>query len=223
MEHTDFALAFCDGATITDSVGTQATMRVYSLGELAAPSGVIVACDPLTAIEPKPFAQRVAPGRYPVLVSVAQLVDGDQRVACAQLRLSDAPVARWERARLEGQAQIALGEGERFGYPVDAGVGCFMDARAASALDARYERDESYDEALIDALEAHHSDSWDFADVALDEDAGLNVIIFSSGWGDGVFASYWGYDASGAPACLVTDFGLFAAGGVALDKARYGE
>lgn len=212
MEHTDFARAFRDGETITSGDGALATMRVYALGELVAPSGVIVACDPLTAIEPKPFAQRVAPGRYPVLVSVAQLATGDQRVACAQLHLSDAPVARWEMARLDGQEQIALGEGEFFGYGVDAGVGCFMDARAASALDLHYERDESYDEALIDALEAHHMDTWDYADVALDEGDGLNVIMFTSGWGDGVFASYWGYDASGSPACLVTDFALFSAG-----------
>lgn len=209
MEHTDFALAFGDGATITDREGALATMRVYSLGELVAPSGVIVACDPLTAIAPKPFARRIAPGRYPILVSVAQLADGDQRVACAQVRLSDAPVARWEMARLEGQEQVALGEGEFFGYAVDAGVGCFMDAQAASALDAHYERDESYDEALIDALEAHHTDSWDYADIALDEGSGLNAIMFTSGWGDGVYASYWGYDASGAPVCLVTDFSLF--------------
>lgn len=209
MEHTDFALAFRDGATMADDNGALATMRVYSLGELVAPSGAIVACDPLTAIAPKPFAQRVAPGRYPALVSVAQLADGDQRVACAQLRLSDAPVVRWEMARLEGQERIALGEGEFFGYAVDAGVGCFMDERAASALDAHYERDESYDEALIDALEARHTDTWDYADIALNDDASLNLIMFTSGWGDGVYASYWGYDASGAPACLVTDFSLF--------------
>ncbi len=223
MEHTDFALAFRDGATITDDNGAPATLRVYALGELVAPSGAIVACDPLTAIAPRPFARRVAPGRYPALVSVAQLADGDQRVACAQLRLSDAPVARWEIARLAGQERIALREGEFLGYAVYATVGCFMDAQASSVLDARYERDEGYDEELIDALEAHHTEAWGYADVALDDDSGLNVIIFSSGWGDGDYASYWGYDADGAPACLVTDFGLFIAGGLMLDRARYGE
>jgi hypothetical protein len=209
VDHADFAVMFRDGATISDDEGLLATMRVQPLGGLIAPSGAIVACDPLTAIEPKPFAQRIAPGRYPILLSVARLANGDERVACAQLRLSDAPVARWEMARLESQEQITLDADEFFGYGVDAGVGCFMDARAASALDAHYERDESYDEALIDAMEAHRTESWDYANVALDEVSGLNVVMFSSGWGDGVFASYWGYDASGAPVCLVTDFSLF--------------
>lgn len=208
MEHTDFALAFQDGATISDAQGAIATMRVLPLGDLVAPTGRIIACDPLTALEPTPFTQRVAPGRYPVVASVAALVNGDQRVASIMLRLREASVASWEMARLEGQEHVTLEEGEFFGYSVDAGVGCFMDARAASALDARYESDESYDEALIDAMEASRVDGCEHANVTLDEASGVNLIMVESGWGDGVYASYWGYDAEGEPVCLVTDFSV---------------
>ncbi len=208
MQHTDFALAFQDGAVIASAQETSATMRVHPLGDLSAPTGQIVACDPLTAIDPTPFALRVAPGRYAVSVSVATLADDDQRVACAMLRLHDAPVVRWELARLAGQEQVTLQEGEFFGYPVDAGVGCFMDAQTAAALDARYDSDEGYDEALIDAMEAHRADTWDHANVTLDEASDGNIIMFTSGWGDGVYASYWGYDASDTPVCLVTDFSV---------------
>lgn len=208
MEHTDFALAFRDGATITDAQGAIATIQVQSLGDLVALRGQIIACDPLTAVEPRPFAQRVAPGRYPVFASVAMLADGDQRVACVMLRLREAAVARWEMARMEGQDNVELREDEFFGYPVDAGVGCFMDAHAAATLDARYESDESYDEALIDALEANRGQNWDYANITLDEANGANLVMFASGWGDGVYASYWGYDADGEPVCLVTDFSV---------------
>ncbi len=208
MEHTDFALAFQDGATITDAEWTVATMRVQSLGDLVAPTGEIIACDPLTAIEPTPFAQRIAPGRYPVFASMAALANGDQRVAAVMLRLRDAPVARWDLARLAGQEEITLQPDEFFGYSVDAGVGCFMDLATADALDTRYEADESYDEALIDALEANRAQEWDYANVTLDEATGANLILFASGWGDGVYASYWGYDASDAAVCLVTDFSV---------------
>ncbi len=211
MEHTDFALAFTDGATVSDAQGTLATMRLAPLGDLAVPTGQLVACDPLASIEPKPFALRVAPGRYATVASVAALSNGDERIACVMLRLREAPVARWELARLAGQEEITLGAGEFFGYPVDAGVGCFMDAQAAAALAARYEADESYDEAVIDALETNRSLGWDYANLMLDDTNGLNVILFASGWGDGVYASYWGYDANDAndaPVCLVTDFGV---------------
>lgn len=208
MEHTDFALAFRDGATINDSQGAVATIQVQALGDLVALTGQIIACDPLTAVAPRPFAQSVAPGRYPVFASVAMLADGDQRVACVMLRLREAPVARWEMARMAGQDDVELGEDEFFGYPVDAGIGSFMDAHAAAALDARYESDESYDEALIDALEANRAQSWDYANITLDDANGSNLVLFASGWGDGVYASYWGYDADGAPVCLVTDFSV---------------
>ncbi|HZC08255.1 MAG TPA: DUF4241 domain-containing protein [Ktedonobacterales bacterium] len=208
MEHTDFALAFQDGATIADTQGTLATMRVQPVGDLVALTGRIIACDPLTAIDPAPFARHVAPGRYPVIASVAALANGDVRVACVMMRVSDAPVAEWEMARLEGQESVELDTGEFFGYPVDAGVGCFMDAQAAVALDARYDSDESFDEALINALETNRAQHLDYAAVTLDEASGVNLVMVESGWGDGVYASYWGLDAGGAPVCLVTDFSV---------------
>ncbi|NOT69817.1 MAG: DUF4241 domain-containing protein [Hyphomicrobium sp.] len=34
----------------------------------------------------------------------------------------------------------------------------------------------------------------------------VNVAMFHSGWGDGFYASYFGYDADGNVAALVTDF-----------------
>lgn len=33
-----------------------------------------------------------------------------------------------------------------------------------------------------------------------------NIIMFTSGWGDGFYASWFGYDAQGHVAALVTDF-----------------
>jgi hypothetical protein len=49
--------------------------------------------------------------------------------------------------------------------------------------------------------------SW--ADVQVDKKTSANVILFSSGWGDGGYASYWDYDASGELTCLVAGFALF--------------
>jgi uncharacterized protein DUF4241 len=46
------------------------------------------------------------------------------------------------------------------------------------------------------------------ASVVLDPPSGLNVVMFKAGLGDGAYASYWGLDAGGEPACLVTDFGV---------------
>jgi hypothetical protein len=35
-----------------------------------------------------------------------------------------------------------------------------------------------------------------------------NLIAFSSGWGDGGYPSFFGYDSHDHLACLVTDFGV---------------
>jgi hypothetical protein len=34
----------------------------------------------------------------------------------------------------------------------------------------------------------------------------VNAVMFHSGWGDGFYASWFGYDANGDVAALVTDF-----------------
>src|SRR4029078_4230104 len=43
----------------------------------------------------------------------------------------------------------------------------------------------------------------------LDVDMGpANIVMFTSGWGDGFYASWFGYDAQGRVAALVTDFAV---------------
>jgi hypothetical protein len=52
-----------------------------------------------------------------------------------------------------------------------------------------------------------HTAVW--ANIVVNHESGANVIIFSSGWGDGGYASFWGFDQSGNISSLVTDFALF--------------
>lgn len=47
-----------------------------------------------------------------------------------------------------------------------------------------------------------------FSSAIIDDQSGANIVRFQSGEGDGCYASYFGLAADGAPACLVTDFGL---------------
>jgi hypothetical protein len=51
--------------------------------------------------------------------------------------------------------------------------------------------------------------STNWANIRLGDAVAPNIIVFSSGWGDGGYASFWGYDASGTVAVLITDFALF--------------
>ena len=138
-------------------------------------------------------------------------------LAC--LRFSDKPVVRWEMAVIAGQDVSTLQEGHIFGYPVDAGMGCFMDVESAKLYLQRFsELNEEikkkkgpdayanlYDDLIEPAMQ--ESGEFDFLDFRPYADKPNNVLLFTSGWGDGFYASYWAFDAENRPVALVTDFG----------------
>jgi Protein of unknown function (DUF4241) len=220
----DYSRAFHDGVGIehvhqtdTGHVVEHYTLRLYTLGELVVTSGRILACDPMLMCETPPFADTVPPGRYPVVLSVAETPSGDQRVAYALLRLSERVAVRWEKATPHGQALSARTSGEAFGYSVDFGAGCFMDsdvphelvAQEAARAEAMDESDQFY--ARLDDMGVKtYVPTWSWADLPVDEPTGANIITFSSGWGDGYYFSYWGYDAADQRVALVTDFSVLA-------------
>ncbi len=174
-------------------------------GILELPTGRIVACDILVNPETPPYANDVvAPGTYPVellvnegrpALAVLWLVAPDQR------RTPD----RWDIALLDGQDPGELNDDSFFGYPVDAGVGCFMDKSTAMLVERRSDAvakdgGNYYDDVLADELEPTIlCDHRPYADQP------GNAIVFQSGWGDGVYPSYWGI-VDEQPIALVTDF-----------------
>ena len=72
------------------------------------------------------------------------------------------------------------------------------------------ESDQFYDR--LDAMQDKtYLPTWSWADLIVDETTGANIIAFSSGWGDGCYPSYWGYNAANQRVALVTDFGVLHA------------
>lgn len=169
------------------------------------PTGRIVASDPFVSAKTSAFSIQVEPGRYHVILSVAQRETGDERVACAMLRFKPGTVQRWEVAMTTAQNAGLLSEGGEYGYWIDSGHGCFMSHEAARLLrDKMFER-EDYWQEMSDALE-DSTGSRLCVDWTVSEARNLNAIIFQSGIGDGGYSCYWGYDAAGEILCLVTDF-----------------
>jgi hypothetical protein len=205
MTLPDFSKLFEEGKEIDTEIG-RVVLRVREAGGLTLSSGRVVACDPLGPPEVEPFA-RVAPaGTFPVALSVAHFEDGDRRVAGALVRFGPRAPASWEPALRPGESPDELDEGEIFGYPVDSGTGCFMDAETARLVLSIPDFDDFFD-ALSDELEETYENTWSWANVEVA--AGHNVVAFSTGVGDGMYASYFGLDAAGEVVCLVTDFSLF--------------
>lgn len=201
------AIAFQGGQLVDE--GKPVRFTVVDLGPVVVTSGALAACDPLVDPVPRAFERRVPPGRYPVLLAVAALENGDERVAFGQVKLADAPVARWEPAVQPAPGE-PLGDDDYLGYGVDSGTGAFMDAVAGRLLEARMTEQADYSETIIAEMERTYRPTWDWASVRPAPDREENVVCFSSGWGDGVYPSFFGLAEDGRPVALLTDFLVLA-------------
>jgi len=211
LAHTleDVPQALVDGLTVGHG-RDRATLHHRHVGDLIVTSGAVVACDPKWIEESTvwPFTTPVPPGAYPVILSIAHFTR-DQRVAYATLRCRAHQPVRWDVATFPKEAMSAEYEADQIpAYGVDAGIGCFMDADAARVWARRINTVADADQVIDDEMDRNGVDTCSWATISLEPETPANLIAFSAGAGDGSYASYFGYDADGAIACLVTDFAL---------------
>lgn len=190
---------------LSDAQLAERQISVTPIGELVLPTGEIIACDPLTTGTDWPaLSRKVKPGHYPV-----SLLEAQSRVAAAVLRFRPGTPVRWELATLPDQDVSTLKGDEAFGYPVDAGLGSFMDKTAMALMSGEQDKlkaDQNYYDDVLAAEFVPNQDRF----VMHHPVAGnpLNIAMFWSGWGDGLYPSFWGLDATGEPLLLMTDFGV---------------
>ena len=182
------------------------------IGTVSFPTGRILACDPLIELEDRPpYIQAVPPGTYPVTICVMPSERYGDRYACVKVTVSDAKPVRYDLAMV-GDEDLSeeMGEGDYFGFVVDAGMGCITDAAAQEAFREywakRLEEDEDidpYNDLFCDLLEEsyyenprYQRDGGDWVNWTV-PGTELSIPIFASGWGDGVYPCYIGYDSDG--------------------------
>lgn len=211
-EYSDkFEQAFAPGFSWPDGdPPVNVPFKVLDAGKLTVSSGAIVACDPFVGLDDSPaFLQTVPTGLFPVRLAFP-MVHGELggRVAFARIDFNSEPIKDWRMALVAGNDPVALKPGYIFGYGVDAGTGCFSDKAALTAfLDAvktRRVKENYYEDWITAGEDEGRKRGMNFF---LEVSGGPgNIIMFESGWGDGYYASYFGYDAQGRVAALLTDF-----------------
>jgi len=194
-------------------------------GELTLylPTGRIIAADPFF-IDDRPFQEKVSPGTYPVKLLIYKVEENHHRVAFAKIQFSESKATHWTLALTEGitDAQIkSLQPGEFFGYGVDAGLGCFTDVETSTIFMAamdKFAQDNPDQDYYTDLLAEEFNKSsgqhplsreeGDWNNHFPEKGKKNNVVMFASGWGDGSYPTYWGFDATGKIVELITDFNV---------------
>lgn len=172
---------------------------MLDIGKLKIMCGKLIACDPIVMKDATPFTQQFPIGEYPVQLALAKTQD-DERVAFSRVVFSDEAISKWEFALQKGQKPIPLKDSSCYCYGVDAGTGIFIDSisniifnktdhleweKAFFVKAGKYEN-----KGYIHAFDGH------------------NLAAFSTGYGDGCYATYIGFDNKGRVCQLLTDFGL---------------
>ena len=208
-------------AHFTEKVIGNREVDVLDIGAVHFPSGTIFACDPLVELEDTPpFIQTIPAGTYPVKICVVPSEKYGDRYACVKVEVSREKPVRYELG-MTGKEDLdeELDEDEYFGFGVDAGMGCVADIQTQAAFKTywakRLEEDpdiDPYNDLFCDLLEENakacpkyqlsHGDwiNWTVPDTD------CNLPIFASGWGDGYYPVYFGYDTKGKVCAVYVRF-----------------
>ena len=199
-------------------------LKFLDLGELNLSTGKIVACDPLVCLyDTSPFTRTVQPGKYPVIACIAKTENSGDRYAIVKLEFSKDRATKWEMALTEQQDINELKEDDDyFGFPVDAGLGCFCDLETQqfyNQFDTDFMQRNPEGNIYNDFFAAQFKknaidqndpqDIGDWLDFYLPNRPDLNVIMFHSGYGDGSYPCYWGINEDGKICSLIVDFQVF--------------
>lgn len=174
-----------------------AQIQEEKLGEIHLPTGEIIACDPAKACFPKDcysFRDRVEPGRYAVYLGVPDPHTARRyaKNVYAVLHLSEATPVQWEMALALEQKITDLERYHYYGFGVDSGLGCLIDASFLPLL-------EQYGERKQGVL------GWDEI-TQLSDNPEASAAVFMAGMGDGGYPAFWGFDENHQPCRLLIDF-----------------
>lgn len=185
-----------------------------TVGNIDCPTGEIVVADPLAYLPSSRFCpvlvEAIPVGTYPVEVSICRHRDIGIRMCTAKLKITDAKAVKYKRTTATDATKIQCKDGVLEGFPVDAGMMTFCDVKVAEEyrafLDKWYEANPDgnhYDDYFASffaesykALPAYQREDGDFIEWS-NPDTGNKMVMIASGFGDGFYYSYYGYDSDG--------------------------
>jgi hypothetical protein len=192
-------------ARLADSyAGALPSHEWRSIANLPVPDGRLTACDPYDIGEEQKNVIEVPPGTYPVVLAVGLFGPPgsglfEARVAHAWVQLRDAAVMGWEPICGAGGSRMLVG--------VDSGLASFSCAGTAPVLRAAYDdgSPDAFTTRLEEVLEEKLYDGEDGGWTSI-EAGEARLVVFESGYGDGLYDIYRGVDDDGKAVAIAIDF-----------------
>ncbi|MBW8362786.1 MAG: DUF4241 domain-containing protein [Kaistella sp.] len=187
-------------------------LETFEAGKINLPTGRLIACDPLITNDMAEFTIHFPQGEFPVLVHKER---ESNCIAYVEIIFGDSKIAEWKMATTDGQHLEDLKDEEIFGYPVESGMGCLMDFETQECLNHLENRlfhrkgadfmgiyEEFFHEHFFDENGAIDQ----YAFLKPDDEKQGNIFAFETGYGEGFYASYIGFDEANNPIKIITEF-----------------
>ncbi|TQS83486.1 hypothetical protein A3207_07785 [Candidatus Methanomassiliicoccus intestinalis] len=197
-------------------------LDLLDFGIVSIPTGVILVRDPLCYLdcEEEPYFTEVPPGEFHAVACVVSEDDSDcSRYAAVRVQFTKKEAVTFEEALIGNENLSELEDDEYYGFNVDAGLACICDIAVRDAFCEFYDDwSESnpgkniYDDyfAAIFAKSyaenpKHQREGGDWINWIV-PGTNYHLPIFQTGFGDGTYPVYFGYDADGKICQLVIQF-----------------
>lgn len=196
-----------------DKIGSM-EVKHLDIGMLNCPSGKLIACDPMTSLLDAPaLLQTIERGLYKVKVCVVPTKRYGDRYSCVKLEITDEIPVRYELGvtgieDLECDLDDDLLENEVFGFGVDTATACLCDVQAQLDFQQYWtkhvaeKQDHEPYEYHFSALMAQNAQDHPLYQTSLGDwlnytipHSSLNITMFTTGFGDGCYPVYFGYNA----------------------------
>jgi hypothetical protein len=187
----------------------------FLLGKINVTSEQLVLTDPFLLYNPHPIDKKIANGQYNMFLYFIKTNMG-YRVAYAMIEFDSSNPAKWECALINDSLLENSDKKVNGLFPVDAGLLSISDFESFKLykdfLDkfAKEHPNGNYYDDYFSAKFAKNGhkpegthNGGDWINYPLKDNQ--NIIMFSSGLGDGLYPAYWGLDDSGRPLKLIVD------------------
>ncbi len=189
-----------------------AVTRVEQIAILLCPTGSIIACDPsYSPSSCDPFTDQLPQGEWPLFLCGVRLTSAENTPFWypigSYLQFRSQTPQRWRLALCADQRMEDLAADEFWGFGVDGGRACFMDAAALLPWD-QLKRSPAYRQQPAEPLDYTPPRIEDVR-VPLEDGGEANVVSFQAGYGDGAYPCFIGETVTGEICVLLMMFDVF--------------